>query len=180
MWILILINAVFFDSIGSYDNWVRRHSANGWLSSEAFEPKDFKNLEGLLSAILSRISVLIQDNLASIVFSIICRKSTGLICWKAYLKSLCLVQDHTWDCHYACLIKMLDSKNKSSGAAVFSLGKKINFFFQNLRKIYAIRIFEYREFTPSISILKLTYFKWLLLCGNLLLYLSFHCCWLIR
>ncbi len=29
-----------------YYNRVRRHSANGWLSPEAFEQKHFKSLEG--------------------------------------------------------------------------------------------------------------------------------------
>lgn len=38
--------AVLFDYIKIYYNWVRRHSANGWLSPEAFEQKYFKNLEG--------------------------------------------------------------------------------------------------------------------------------------
>lgn len=35
-----------FDYIEIYYNRVRRHSANGWLSPEAFEQKYFKNLEG--------------------------------------------------------------------------------------------------------------------------------------
>lgn len=39
-------NAVLFDYIEIYYNRVRRHSANGWLSPEAFEQKYFKNLEG--------------------------------------------------------------------------------------------------------------------------------------
>ena len=34
-----------FDYIEIYYNRVRRHSANGWLSSEAFEQKHFKSLE---------------------------------------------------------------------------------------------------------------------------------------
>ena len=48
-------NTVLFDYIEIYYNRVRRHSANGWLSPEAFEQKYFKNLEDLLSTILSRI-----------------------------------------------------------------------------------------------------------------------------
>ena len=39
-------NAVLFDYIEIYYNRIRRHSANGWLSPEAFEQKYFKNLEG--------------------------------------------------------------------------------------------------------------------------------------
>ena len=39
-------NAILFDYIEIYYNRVRRHSANGWLSPEAFEQKYFKNLEG--------------------------------------------------------------------------------------------------------------------------------------
>lgn len=39
-------NAVLFDYIEIYYNRVRRYSANGWLSPEAFEQKYFKNLEG--------------------------------------------------------------------------------------------------------------------------------------
>jgi transposase InsO family protein len=38
-------NTVLFDYIEIYYNRVRRHSANGWLSPEAFEQKYFKNLE---------------------------------------------------------------------------------------------------------------------------------------
>ncbi|WP_180160599.1 IS3 family transposase [Acinetobacter sp. YH12054] len=41
-------NAVLFDYIEIYYNRVRRHSANGWLSPEAFEQKYFKNLEGFV------------------------------------------------------------------------------------------------------------------------------------
>ena len=41
-------NAVLFDYIEIYYNGVRRHSANGWLSPEAFEQKYFKSLEGLV------------------------------------------------------------------------------------------------------------------------------------
>jgi transposase InsO family protein len=41
-------NAVLFDYIEIYYNRVRRHSANGWLSPEAFEKKYFKNLEGFV------------------------------------------------------------------------------------------------------------------------------------
>ena len=48
-------NTVLFDYIEIYYSRVRRHSANGWLSPEAFEQKYFKNLEGFLSTILSRI-----------------------------------------------------------------------------------------------------------------------------
>ncbi|MDI6622840.1 IS3 family transposase, partial [Acinetobacter junii] len=39
-------NAVLFEYIEIYYNRMRRHSANGWLSPEAFEQKYFKNLEG--------------------------------------------------------------------------------------------------------------------------------------
>ena len=39
-------NTVLFDYIEIYYNRVRRHSANGWLSPEAFEHKYFKTLEG--------------------------------------------------------------------------------------------------------------------------------------
>lgn len=39
-------NAVLFDYIEIYYNPVSRHSANGWLSPEAFEQKYFKSLEG--------------------------------------------------------------------------------------------------------------------------------------
>ncbi|WP_333663939.1 IS3 family transposase [Acinetobacter sp.] len=39
-------NAVLFEYIEVYYNRIRRHSANGWLSPEAFEHKYFKNLEG--------------------------------------------------------------------------------------------------------------------------------------
>ena len=39
-------NAILFEYIEVYYNRSRRHSANGWLSPEAFEPKYFKNLEG--------------------------------------------------------------------------------------------------------------------------------------
>ncbi len=39
-------NAVLFDYIEIYYNRVRRHSANGWLSPEAFEQKYIKSLEG--------------------------------------------------------------------------------------------------------------------------------------
>ena len=39
-------NAVLFDYIEIYYNRIRRHSANGWLSHEAFEQKYCKNLEG--------------------------------------------------------------------------------------------------------------------------------------
>ncbi len=39
-------NSVLFEYIEVYYNRVRRHSANGWLSPEAFEQKYFKNLEG--------------------------------------------------------------------------------------------------------------------------------------
>ena len=39
-------NAVLFEYIEVYYNRIRRHSANGWLSPEAFEQKYFKNLEG--------------------------------------------------------------------------------------------------------------------------------------
>ena len=41
-------NAVLFDYIEIYYNQVRRHSANGWLSPEAFKKKYFKNLEGFV------------------------------------------------------------------------------------------------------------------------------------
>ena len=41
-------NAVLFDYIEIYYNRIRRHSANGWLSPEAFEQKYFKNLEGFV------------------------------------------------------------------------------------------------------------------------------------
>ena len=41
-------NTVLFDYIEIYYNRVRRHSANGWLSPEAFEQKYFKNLEGFV------------------------------------------------------------------------------------------------------------------------------------
>ena len=41
-------NAVLFDYIEIYYNRVRRHSANGWLSPEAFEQKYIKSLEGLV------------------------------------------------------------------------------------------------------------------------------------
>ena len=40
-------NAVLFEYIEIYYNRIRRHSANGWLSPEAFEQNYFKNLEGL-------------------------------------------------------------------------------------------------------------------------------------
>ncbi|MDC4265495.1 IS3 family transposase [Acinetobacter baumannii] len=39
-------NAVLFEYIEVYYNRIKRHSANGWLSPEAFEHKYFKNLEG--------------------------------------------------------------------------------------------------------------------------------------
>ncbi len=39
-------NSVLFEYIEVYYNRIRRHSANGWLSPEAFEQKYFKNLEG--------------------------------------------------------------------------------------------------------------------------------------
>jgi transposase InsO family protein len=39
-------NSVLFEYIEVYYNRVRRHSANDWLSPEAFEQKYFKNLEG--------------------------------------------------------------------------------------------------------------------------------------
>ncbi len=39
-------NSVLFEYIEIYYNRIRRHSANGWLSPEAFEQKYFKNLEG--------------------------------------------------------------------------------------------------------------------------------------
>lgn len=39
-------NAVLFEYIEVNYNRIRRHSANGWLSPEAFEHKYFKNLEG--------------------------------------------------------------------------------------------------------------------------------------
>jgi hypothetical protein len=38
-------NAVLFEYIEVYYNRIRRHSANGWLSPEAFEQKYFKSLE---------------------------------------------------------------------------------------------------------------------------------------
>jgi hypothetical protein len=41
-------NAVLFEYIEIYYNRIRRHSANGWLSPEAFEKKYFKNLEGFV------------------------------------------------------------------------------------------------------------------------------------
>lgn len=41
-------NAVLFDYIEIYYNRIRRHSANGWLSPEAFEQKYIKSLEGLV------------------------------------------------------------------------------------------------------------------------------------
>ncbi len=41
-------NAVLFDYIEIYYNRIRRHSANVWLSPEAFEQKYFKNLEGFV------------------------------------------------------------------------------------------------------------------------------------
>lgn len=41
-------NAVLFDYIENYYNRVRRHSANGWLSPEAFKQKYFKILEGFI------------------------------------------------------------------------------------------------------------------------------------
>ena len=41
-------NTVLFDYIEIYYNRVRRHSATGWLSPEAFEQKYFKNLEGFV------------------------------------------------------------------------------------------------------------------------------------
>ncbi len=41
-------NAVLFDYIEIYYNRIRRHSANGCLSPEAFEQKYFKSLEGLV------------------------------------------------------------------------------------------------------------------------------------
>ena len=40
------VNSVLFEYIEIYYNRIRRHSANGWLSPEAFEQKYFKNLEG--------------------------------------------------------------------------------------------------------------------------------------
>ena len=40
------LNAVLFDYIEIYYNRVRRHSANDWLSPEAFKQKYFKTLEG--------------------------------------------------------------------------------------------------------------------------------------
>lgn len=39
-------NSVLFEYIEVYYNRIRRHSANDWLSPEAFEQKYFKNLEG--------------------------------------------------------------------------------------------------------------------------------------
>ena len=39
-------NSVLFEYIEVYYNRLRRHSANGWLSPEAFEQKYFKSLEG--------------------------------------------------------------------------------------------------------------------------------------
>ena len=39
-------NTVLFEYIKVYYNQIRRHSANGWVSPEAFEQKYFKNLEG--------------------------------------------------------------------------------------------------------------------------------------
>lgn len=39
-------NAVLFDYIEIYYNRIRIHSADGWLSPEAFEQKYCKNLEG--------------------------------------------------------------------------------------------------------------------------------------
>lgn len=36
------------EAIEVYYNPIRRHSANGWLSPEAFERKYFKNLEGFV------------------------------------------------------------------------------------------------------------------------------------
>jgi len=39
-------SSVLFKYIEIYYNQIRRHSSNGWLSSEAFEQKYFKNLEG--------------------------------------------------------------------------------------------------------------------------------------
>lgn len=38
-------NAISFDYSEIYYNQVRTHSANGWLSTEAFEQKYFKNLK---------------------------------------------------------------------------------------------------------------------------------------
>ncbi len=39
-------NAALFEHIEIYCNRIRRHSANGWLSPEAFEQKYFRALEG--------------------------------------------------------------------------------------------------------------------------------------
>ncbi|ENV53444.1 hypothetical protein F952_02505 [Acinetobacter baylyi DSM 14961 = CIP 107474] len=39
-------NAILFEYIEVYYNRIRRHSANDWLSPEAFELKYFYNLEG--------------------------------------------------------------------------------------------------------------------------------------
>ncbi|MGN0936299.1 IS3 family transposase [Acinetobacter amyesii] len=41
-------NAVLFEYIEIYYNRIRRHSAIGRLSPEAFEQKYFKNLEGAI------------------------------------------------------------------------------------------------------------------------------------
>ena len=43
-----ILGTVQFDYISIYYNRVRRHSANGWLSPEAFEQKYIKSLEGLV------------------------------------------------------------------------------------------------------------------------------------
>ncbi|SSR40381.1 IS1236 transposase protein 2 [Acinetobacter baumannii] len=43
-----MARADMFDYIEMFYNRVRRHSANGWLSPEAFEQKYFKNLEGFV------------------------------------------------------------------------------------------------------------------------------------
>ncbi len=43
-----LANAVLIEYIEVYYNRIRRHSANGWLSPEAFEQEYLKNLKGLL------------------------------------------------------------------------------------------------------------------------------------
>ena len=40
-------NAALFEYIEIYYNRIRRHSANGWLSPEAFEQKYFRALEGI-------------------------------------------------------------------------------------------------------------------------------------
>ncbi|MBF7686565.1 IS3 family transposase, partial [Acinetobacter sp. B10A] len=39
-------NSVLFEYIEIYYNRIRRHSANGWLSPEAFEQNYLKSLEG--------------------------------------------------------------------------------------------------------------------------------------